>query len=332
MKIVLHLSQDFPEIAVAEASILLEAVGVKHRFVGVEPPLAYIETPDQVSISYTELTRLIDYVVWRSALIRRGLLCLDPVEVEGVIRELGPKSFAIHIHVYRGEYRERDRDIDSLARLVQKSGVYKVSLRDPEVVVARYIVGRESYMGIEFHHDKKSFSRRRPSSRPVFSPFSLDPKLARMLINLSGAPRGSIVYDPFCGVGGIPIEAESIGLSSICVELVCRWARGARVNIDGYSPSSWHDVICGDSFDKFIRMGGLYLATDPPYGRITKTSKESIEVYERLVNDIAIFARGSAFFTHVDIDHIIEDSGVRMLFKFKIPVHSNLTRYLYVLR
>jgi len=332
MKLILHLSQDFPDIAVAEASILLDMIGVKHRIMDVEGPLAYVEAEPQNPIGKAMFLRLINYVVWRSALIKRGLVCLETPDLESVIGELRPKSFAVHIHVYRGEYRERDRDIRILAQLAHRSGAGEVSLRDPEVIVARYIVGRESYTGIEVHHDRKSFSRRRPSSRPVFSPFSLDPKLARMLINLSGAPQGATIYDPFCGVGGVSIEAESIGLSSICVELVYRWARGARINVESYSPSSWHDVICGDSFEGFVRIGGLYVATDPPYGRITKTLRGGVGVYERLVNGIVAIAEGSAFFTHVEIDDIVENSGVRQLYKFKIPVHSNLTRYLYVLR
>jgi tRNA G10 N-methylase Trm11 len=54
---------------------------------------------------------------------------------------------------------------------------------------------------------------RRDRERPGTNPGKgmLPPKVAQMLLNLSLVPPGGTVYDPFCGVGTIPMEALLCG-------------------------------------------------------------------------------------------------------------------------
>lgn len=54
---------------------------------------------------------------------------------------------------------------------------------------------------------------RRDRERPGTNPGKgmLPPKVAQMLLNLSLVPPGGAVYDPFCGVGTIPMEALLCG-------------------------------------------------------------------------------------------------------------------------
>jgi len=56
---------------------------------------------------------------------------------------------------------------------------------------------------------KSGFGKRKPHMRPGFHPSSLNPKLARAFVNLTGIRKGTIV-DMFCGTGGILIEAGLI--------------------------------------------------------------------------------------------------------------------------
>ncbi len=60
----------------------------------------------------------------------------------------------------------------------------------------------------------------------------LPPKLARMMINLSGAnPSSSTLLDPFCGSGTIPMEAALMGFSHIIGSDISEKAiRDSRVN------------------------------------------------------------------------------------------------------
>ena len=59
-----------------------------------------------------------------------------------------------------------------------------------------------------------SSGQRRAGERPFFKPVSLDPRLARLAVNLASGPqnRGPVV-DPMTGTGGFLIEASLSGQS-----------------------------------------------------------------------------------------------------------------------
>ena len=63
--------------------------------------------------------------------------------------------------------------------------------------------------------DRTCFEERKVQHRPFFSPISLHPKLARVLVNISAIKRDETLLDPFCGTGGILIEAGLIGAKVI---------------------------------------------------------------------------------------------------------------------
>lgn len=60
--------------------------------------------------------------------------------------------------------------------------------------------------------DHEAF-RHRDFGRPAQYPeLTLGPRLARLLVNLAGVPRGGVLLDPFCGVGTILQEAVLLGM------------------------------------------------------------------------------------------------------------------------
>ncbi|MBM3304120.1 MAG: hypothetical protein FJY76_03405 [Candidatus Aenigmarchaeota archaeon] len=67
-------------------------------------------------------------------------------------------------------------------------------------------------------HDPFEFRKRdlkRPIQRPIYS---IPPRLARIMLNLSGAKRGDVVMDPFCGIGTILGEASLMGMRVIGID------------------------------------------------------------------------------------------------------------------
>ncbi|TSC63779.1 MAG: hypothetical protein G01um1014106_392 [Parcubacteria group bacterium Gr01-1014_106] len=62
---------------------------------------------------------------------------------------------------------------------------------------------------------------RRDRGRPYADPGRgmLPPKVAQMLINMSRVPPDGTLYDPFCGVGTIPMEAALMGLNVIASDI-----------------------------------------------------------------------------------------------------------------
>ena len=76
---------------------------------------------------------------------------------------------------------------------------------------------------------KHKFGLRKPHLRPGFHPSSLNPKLARAIVNLTGIEKGKIL-DPFCGVCGILIEAGLIGLFPVGYDIDEEMLKKAELN------------------------------------------------------------------------------------------------------
>jgi tRNA G10 N-methylase Trm11 len=81
--------------------------------------------------------------------------------------------------------------------------------------------------------DIDSYSKR-DFSIPVPDPASgmLSPKLAQTMINLSGARKGDMIYDPFCGNGRVVEEALLMGCKSFGSDIEPEKVKAARRNTD----------------------------------------------------------------------------------------------------
>jgi len=161
----------------------------------------------------------------------------------------------------------------------------KVDLINPDVGV-RMIISDGIHFFIEDHViDRPQFEKRKVGLRPFFSPISLHPKFARALVNLTGVRRGERLLDPFCGTGGILIEASLIGVKAIGSDISEDMVRGCQENMEHFGAEferlERRDV--GDIHEIFGEVDSI--ATDPPYGRSTTTMREDIEdLYLRMMD------------------------------------------------
>lgn len=73
----------------------------------------------------------------------------------------------------------------------------------------------------------------RDRGRPAADPGRgmLPPKVAQMLLNYSLVPPGGMVYDPFCGVGTIPMEAALMGMAVIASDISPTQVERTRANV-----------------------------------------------------------------------------------------------------
>ena len=112
--------------------------------------------------------------------------------------------------------KNRSQSHDSRA-IVQIAASYFTSNRDvdldnPDIDIRLIICEDRWYVGKKISNINRSvYQQRRAHHRPFFSPISLHPKLARALVNLSQIKMKDVLLDPFCGTGGILIEAGMIG-------------------------------------------------------------------------------------------------------------------------
>ena len=114
---------------------------------------------------------------------------------------------------------------DKSFRLVNKepkninSAVYKKEhLSESETELNFVKAGKVSYLGITVaYQDVDVYAARDMDKTRDMGVGMLPPKLAQMMINLgkSSKEQGKSVYDPFCGLGTILIEAANMGYSHI---------------------------------------------------------------------------------------------------------------------
>jgi len=75
--------------------------------------------------------------------------------------------------------------------------------------------------------------RRRDLERPIQDPkITMPPKLAKIIVNLTGCKKGDALLDPFCGLGTILGEAAMDGVNVIGVDTDASRVEGARSNLN----------------------------------------------------------------------------------------------------
>lgn len=139
----------------------------------------------------------------------------------------------------------------------------------------RIFVGTRAYLTHEIYDRAlDDFEERAVKNRPFFKPVSLHPKFARALVNLSRVNDGQALLDPFCGTGGILIEAGLVGARPVGIDADPEAAAGARENMEhfGVLGAVVHEGRAKDAV-ALVGHGVPAVATDPPYGRSATTMK-----------------------------------------------------------
>src|SRR5207245_1715269 len=84
---------------------------------------------------------------------------------------------------------------------------------------ARVGLGEEFVFGRVLHRvDRSRLEATKVANRPFSLPISLHPKFARALVNLARVPMAGTVLDPFCGTGGVLLEAAELGLRGVGID------------------------------------------------------------------------------------------------------------------
>ncbi|MEM2128717.1 MAG: THUMP domain-containing protein [Candidatus Methanomethylicaceae archaeon] len=210
----------------------------------------------------------------------------------------------------------------------------RVNLSRPEVWVRAVISGENVYIfSRSFRTDRGAFVRRRPKSRPYFHPGVLEPKIARVFVNLSAVKPRDLFLDPFCGTGGFLIEAAMMGMNAVGIDLDLRMVRGAMKNTRFYGLDC--GVVHGDGASGIVkRADGI--ATDPPYGRGTSTGGERVEDLirglARMAHDV-LKSQGRICFaspSEISPSRIAEEEGLSVLEEHMMRVHKSLTRAIVI--
>jgi tRNA G10 N-methylase Trm11 len=158
------------------------------------------------------------------------------------------------------DYQELVR---SLLDSIRNAGLRKVRLLRPKgnELLAEQVVSRGATDVVAFpYHDglalgptawvpEAATMRQRGTSKPTpHSDISLSPRLAQVLLNLSGLQPGQTVLDPFCGSGTILAEAYVRGLRCLGLDASASRVQDARENLRWLGGGEGHyDIRKGDA-------------------------------------------------------------------------------------
>jgi tRNA (guanine10-N2)-dimethyltransferase len=249
------------------------------------------------------------------------------------------KTFAVKI----GRVKRSAPTIDTmkmareLAGLIAEEVDFQVDLERPEIELFCVLSGKKCIAGItEAEVDRSQFRARRPSKRPAFHPSTLSPSLARCLVNLARTPRGGTLLDPFCGVGGILMEAGLIGARPIGIDISHEMVEGTRKNLEFIGLRDF-ELMVGDA-RRLPVLEVDAIATDPPYGRQATTGGTELEsLYREAFPSMArvLKHRGHLCLTspaELELEDTASAVGLRLLELHEQRVHRSLSRKISVFK
>lgn len=150
-------------------------------------------------------------------------------------------------------------------------GEVKVDLNRPETLFLGVLHGNRFFFGIHLaSRDRQGFAERRSPRRPFFVPSAVHPKTARVMVNLARTRPGDTFLDPFCGTGGLLLEAAGVGCLPIGSDIDLQILSGCRRNLAHYGTTFW-GMRADARFPPVRSEGVSAIATDPPYGRASST-------------------------------------------------------------
>jgi tRNA (guanine10-N2)-dimethyltransferase len=182
--------------------------------------------------------------------------------------------------------------------------------------------------------NRSRFEERKVQNRPFFSPISLHPKLACSLVNLSSIKKDGILLDPFCGTGGLILEAGLIGAKVIGSDIEDKMIDGCKKTLDFYKVKNYelyHSDI-GDIDKKINKVDSI--VTDLPYGKSTTMKGEKMEqLYTRAFKSISkLLKDGGKAVIGLSNKELIRlgEEYLTMIERHDFRAHRSLIRYFVV--
>ncbi|MBI4095963.1 MAG: RsmD family RNA methyltransferase [DPANN group archaeon] len=351
-KFLFLLSGEAVETAVQEVKALFEIFGADCKKILREKQILIVES--------NAGPLAVKAMCARSAEIRLACLLKATIESSSLkyISQVNfgfvQSPFCVRVKNFSGEKRAIERDEERLASVIwmalQDLGKKPaVDLTRPRTTVYFVLAGKQVYV-CEFiwKQEKGEFVGRGPSEKPRFHPTSLQPRLARMIVNLARAKENEMLLDPFCGVGSVLIEGLIVGTKACGVDLDKRKLKDSDVNINAYRrlyKSKNYKLKTGDAtkLEKIFKNNSVdAIATDPPYGRSSIVGAKNIdELYSKFLKSAhrvlkrKVSLGNGKYLAMIYPDSIrlkIDKSKWKKVHESELYVHGSLTRKILVLK
>ena len=333
-KYVALISGDLPEVSVEEIKGLLEGYKIMYRIIYKDPFVVIFEADRANS------TRLSSRFSLVKAISEFLGIYSSIDEVFDRIKRIAPmfSGRKFYIRVFRlGSFWPKSLETPTLekdlGRIIADSKA-KVSFLSPDIVLNVYF-SKKIVLGIlkEIRRDKTLL--RRPSMRPFSKPISMNPRVAKAMVNMARVVEGSSVLDPFCGTGAILIEAGLMGMRVLGSDINEEMVSGTLKNLEYFGIKPEKIVRCDiREIDKYFSDVDA-IVCDPPYGRSASTYghdlvslyDDSFKAFKRVLKD-----EGYAVvcFSNPMYHYEIGAKHMRLISVVSYKVHKSLRRYIGV--
>jgi len=320
MRLLFELSGENPTLPFAE----LDCIG---KVIDCRLQVAVVEAPDPKEAHRLAMTQVVsEYLGECEPTIPAFQKLLKELAIE--TRE----SFAGRARKIHGGCLERTPcSQQEFERLIGTMISGPVSLDKPVIEYRAILSEDQCYFGkVIFTINRGAYDVRNPGKRDFFHPGVMMPRMARTLINISCSHTGDVVLDPFCGTGGILIEAEMLGMHTLGSDFDPMMVHGSRQN------ATQPELMLADA--THLPFGNHTIdavVTDFPYGQsvcIKKTDTMAnlyADVLDEIYRVLKVGHR-AVVVTHKDISDIVS-SPMTILQRHQQRVHKSLTRRILVL-
>ncbi|KYK25314.1 hypothetical protein AYK24_05080 [Thermoplasmatales archaeon SG8-52-4] len=332
MKYLFELSKEHKTFPIDEIKSCLQAENIGYKVLESNEDVFIIDTS-----SKNKKLKNIGKRLSFSYFINQFLFSCQP-SVEHIKKQSSKSNLKIKGSVAI-KYRNRSKNVDSQSIVKALAEIFiknrKVKLKNPDIEIRGLITESKLYIGLKLVEiNRTQFEERKVQNRPFFSPISLHPKIARALVNLASIKKNDVILDPFCGTGGILLEAGLIGAKVIGSDVENKMIEGCKKTLDFYNIKNY-ELFHSDigEIDKFIDKTDA-IVTDLPYGKSTTTKGEKMgKLYERAFENMSklLNKKKKAIIGLSNKDFIsIGEKYLSLKDIHKFRVHKSLIRYFVV--
>lgn len=260
---------------------------------------------------------------------------IEDVEDMGEINSSSVPSGSFSIRVKRFEAAKRELSSQTIIGNLGKALAldHKVDLTNPDHEV-RVFISTDVSVHLSLHTiDRQSLEARKVAERPFFSPISLHPRYARALINILQIKEGQSLLDPFCGTGGILLEAASMGIKSLASDISVDMINGTKQNMAHFGLHLSGEAVADISEIASLFPDTDFIVTDPPYGRSASTNGEDTwPLYVRTL-EVALLCLKEGGRLGIVVPLPLEPiEGLVLEHLFQQRVHGSLSRFYHVFK
>lgn len=341
MEIIFLISKEHPTLPKAEIEAVLNSENIQYHILNQDNGILILNVPDELLNSIKTVKNRLAY----THEVCRLLIETDKSQLNSDVQKYPWNKVLEKDYAVRVKKMDKTDKFDSSEVEWDIGGLIKSNTQDKNVNLKNptnfiRIIFTDSKVFVTervFKVDKKHFHNLKPHKRPFFYPGSMSPKLARCMVNLTGVKEGDVVLDPFCGTGGILIEAGIMGMVVVGSDIDERMVEGTIKNLE-YCGIKGYEIFREDARNIELPYKVRAIATDPPYGISASTGgEESQNLYsqamvkmEELLTDDGRFCLATPHY--MDVMVLVKGTKFEIIEQHHIRMHKSLTRVISLLK